>query len=190
MSSIKKIGKSILHALAIAIVIIEIILILLLILTKASGGVPFFFGHSAYVIVSPSMTPELEIGDIIIAKEYDGGELNLGDVVEYIGKTGEMKGKIITHKIVSIEGEGEDRIIITKGTANAEADPPISPSDIVSVMTYKTVVMDKVYGVISTRAGFICLVILPLAAMIASEIVDLSLQIKKEKEGGSGEDEE
>ena len=190
MVGIKKAGKSILHAFSIMIVIIEIMLILVLILTKISGGVPSFFGHSVYVIVSPSMTPELEVGDMIISKKYDGGELEVGDIVEYVGKSGEMKDKIITHKIVSIDGEGDNRTIITKGTANTEADPPIAPSDILSVMTYKTVVIDKVYGVISTRAGFICLVILPMAAMIVSEIVDLLLQIKKEKEGGSEDDEE
>ena len=190
MLTIKKTGKAIAHALSIMIVVIEIVLILVLILTKMSGGIPSFMGHSVYVIVSPSMTPELEIGDIIVSKEYDGGALEVGDVVEYVGKSGEMKGKIITHKIISIDGEGDDRTIITKGTANKDADPPISPSDIVSVMTYKTVFIDKVYALISTTAGFLCLVILPMAAMIVSEIVDLTLQINKEKEGGCDDEDE
>ena len=189
MTKIKKAGRSILHALSIIIVIIEIVLILFLVLTKMSGGVPRLFGHSVYVIATPSMTPELEVGDIIISKAYDGGELSVGDVVEYVGKSGEMKGKIITHKIISIDGEGADRTIITKGTANTEADPPIAPSDIISVMKYKTVVIDKIYRVISTTWGFICLVILPMAAMIVSEIVDLARQIKKEKEGGYDDEE-
>ena len=82
MIKIKKAGRSILHALSIIIVIIEIVLILFLVLTKMSGGVPRLFGHSVYVIATPSMTPELEVGDIIISKAYDGGELSVGDVVE------------------------------------------------------------------------------------------------------------
>lgn len=190
MTKIKKIGKSILHAGSIIVVVIEVVLILLLILTKMSGGVPSLFGYSVYVIASPSMTPELEIGDIIISKAYDGGELNVDDVVEYVGKSGDMKGKIITHKIISIDGEGEERVIVTKGTANTEADPPIAPSDVISVMTYKTVVIDKIYSVISTTWGFIFLVILPMAAMIVSEIVDLAKQIKKEKEEGCRNEED
>ena len=189
MTRIKKAGKSILHALSIVIVAIEIVLILFLVLTKMSGGVPTVFGHSVYVIASPSMTPELEVGDIIIAKAYDGGALRVGDVVEYVGKSGDMKGKIITHKIISIDGEGAERTIITKGTANTEADPPIKPSDVISVMKYKTVVIDKIYRVISTTWGFLCLVILPMIAMIVSEIVDLARQIKKEKTGGYGDEE-
>lgn len=188
MINVKKAGKALLRAVSILIVVIEIVMILFLVLTKVSGGVPSLFGHSVYVIVSPSMTPELEIGDVIIARKYDGGELETGDVVQYMGKSGDAKGKIITHKIISIEGEGEDRIIVTKGTANTQADQPITPAEVLSTMTYKTVVIDKIYRLISTTPGFICLVILPLAAMIISEIVELVRQIQKEKEG-EGEDE-
>jgi len=189
MNQIKKIGKKIAHVLSIVIVVVEIVVIAALIFTKMSGEVPTVFGYSVYVIVSPSMSPDLEIGDIIISKQYDGGELHEGEVVEYIGKSGSMAGKIITHKIVSITGEGDDRVIITKGTANSSEDAPISPSDVIAVMKYKTVVIDKVYAVLSTTVGFICLVLLPMAAMIVSEIVRLILELKGEKDGGTENEE-
>ena len=126
------------------------------------------------------MTPDLEVGDVIISKQYDGGELSVGQVVEYIGKEGSYTGKIITHRIESISGEGDDRVIITKGTANNDADPPISPSDIIAVMVYKTVIIGKIYSILSTTPGFILLVLLPMAAMIVAEIVRLILDIKGE----------
>ena len=184
MMQIKTVGKKIVQALSMAIVIIEIVIIAVLVITKMSGGVPSLFGHNFYVIASPSMSPELEVGDIIISKKYDGGELAVGDVVEFVGKSGEIKGKLITHKIVSITGEGEDRVIVTKGTANTEPDAPITPNDIVAVMKYKTVVIDKIFALITTTPGFICLVMLPLAAIIISEIVRLAIDIKREKDGG------
>jgi len=184
MIQIKQIGKKIANVLSVAIVVIEVIVIAMLILTKINGDVPSIFGYSFYVIVSPSMSPELEVGDMIISKKYDGGELEVGDIVEYVGQSGDMAGKIITHKIVKITGEGADRVIVTRGTANNTDDAPISPSNIIAVMKYKTVIIDKIYSVLCTTAGFICLVLLPMVAMIVSEVVRLGRELQKEAKGG------
>lgn len=187
MIKVKSIAKKAMQILSIALVIIEILVIGSIVITKVSGNVPNLFGYSLYVIASPSMSPDLEIGDVIVSRQYKGGELREGQVVEYIGKSGDMAGKIITHRIVSISGEGDDRVIITKGTANTDEDPPISPSDIIAVMTYKTVVIDKIYAVLSTTVGFIFLVLLPMMAMIITEVVRLMLDVKGEKDGKSNE---
>lgn len=188
MIQIKQIGKKIANVLSIAIVVVEVIVIAMLILTKINGDVPSIFGYSFYVIVSPSMSPELEVGDMIISKQFDGGDLEVGEVVEYLGKSGDMAGKVITHKIVKITGEGADRVIVTKGTANNTEDAPISPADIIAVMKYKTFLIDKIYSVLCTTAGFICLVLLPMVAMIVSEVVRLGRELLKEAKGGGNDD--
>lgn len=183
MTKFKHITTKALHVISIVVVVIEILIVASIIASRFSGNVPTVFGHSLYVIASPSMSPELEIGDMIVSRQYDGGELQVGQVIEYHGKSGDMAGKIITHKIVSITGEGDDRVIITKGTANHDEDPPISPDDVISVMVYKTVIIDKLYGVITSTPGFICLIFLPMAAMIITEIVKLMIEVKGEKDG-------
>ena len=183
MTTAKKCFKKVFQVLGIAVIVIELIVIASVVISRVSGNVPSVFGYHLYVIVSPSMTPELEIGDVIISREYDGGELHVGQVVEYVGKSGSMKGKIITHRIESISGEGDDRVIITKGTANNEPDPPISPSDIVAVMIYETIVIGKIYSVLNTTAGFICLLLLPMVVMIIAEIVKLIFDVKGDKNG-------
>ena len=50
-------------------------------------------------------------------------------------------------------------------------------------MTYKTFLIDKIYGVITSTPGFICLIFLPMAAMIITEIVKLMIDVKGEKDG-------
>ena len=82
-------------------------------------------------------------------------------------------------------------MVVTQGVANPEPDPAIHASDVMAVMQYKTHVIDKVYGVISTTPGFICLVLVPMMAMIVFEIVDLAKEIHKakEEEGGKENDE-
>lgn len=187
---ISKIVKKVSSVLCICLIVLEIIVIAVIVVSKMSGGVPSVLGYNMYVVASPSMSPELEIGDVIISKEYDGGELEVGDVVQFVSQSGESKGKIITHKIIWIGGENDDEII-TKGVANTEADAPISRLDVMSVVKYKTVVIDKIYGVLSSTWGFILLVMIPLVAMIVLEIMSLSKDIKKEiKEAGHNDESE
>ena len=89
---------------------------------------------------------------------------------------------------MKITGEGADRVIVTKGTANNVEDAPISPSNIIAVMKYKTVIIDKIYSVLCTTAGFICLVLLPMVAMIVSEVVRLGRELQKEAKGGGNDE--
>lgn len=173
-----------------AVIAVEIIIILFIVVTKISGGAPSLFGYRMYVIVSPSMSPEINVGDVIISKTYENETLSVDDVVQYQGRGGEIDGKIITHKIISIEGEGKDATIVTKGVANDDPDTPIRGSDVIAVMKYKTVLFGPMYNVFSSTAGFIFLVMLPLAGMIIYEVVNLAIEIRKEKDNEEEKDEQ
>ncbi len=165
------------------LIVLEIIVIVFIVFSKMSGSIPTVFGYQLYVIVSPSMEPDIKVGDIIISKEYDGGELEIGNVITYLGKTGDFSGKMITHEVIRINGDE----IITKGIAATTEDPAINREDVRAVMQYKTVVISAVYRVVTSTVGFICFVILPLFAMIVSEIVGMVVEIKKE---GASDDED
>ena len=169
-------------ALSTALIVLEIILILFVVASKMTGGTPALFGYHMYVVVTPSMEPEIKVGDVLISKKYNGGEICEGDVITYLGREGDLAGTMITHEVIAIQGEGDGERIIAKGIANADPDPAISRKDIVSVMMYKTVVVGFIYSIISSMWGFWLLVVAPLVAMIVAEIVTLAREIKKEGE--------
>lgn len=55
---------------------------------------PSFLGIKAYVIISGSMQPEIEIGDIVITKNAEPDELKKGDIISF------RKGQsVVTHRI-------------------------------------------------------------------------------------------
>lgn len=174
----KKLFGKVGNVLSITVVVIEIAVIAILLVTKISGNIPMLFGHHVFVIRTGSMEPELNIDDVIISRQYKGEDLVAGDVVTYIGKEGVMKGQPVTHEVVRVDGN----TVVTKGVANPTEDKPITRSDIVSVMVYKTVVLDKIYRVLNSTPGFICLIVLPLTAMIVAEIIGTVREIKKEGE--------
>lgn len=53
-----------------------------------------------FTIASESMVPDYKVGDIIISKKVDTNNLNVGDDITYVGEKGELKGLVITHRIV------------------------------------------------------------------------------------------
>lgn len=181
MKVLKKIGS----VLAGLLVAVELIAIIFIVVMRLSGGVPSLFGYNVYVIVSPSMEPEIKVGEIIISREYDGELLSEGQVITYLGKEGDVKGKIVTHKVVSVTNNGET--VVTKGVANKDNDPAIGKSDILSVMVYKPFILGKIYSVISSTWGFILCILVPMILLIVSEIVNLVRDIKEEEKTDNGE---
>ena len=183
----KKALKIVGRVLSIALIVIEVLIIIFLVVSKVQGDTPTLFGYQMYFIRTGSMEPYLEPGDVIISKKYDGRELvsgENGDVVTYRGSIGN-RAELITHRVLEVDGDE----IITQGDANNIADSPITKNEIEAVMVYKTVVIDKIYKVISTTWGFWLLIFMPIAILIISEIVSLAKELKKEKDEVAEENE-
>lgn len=74
-------------------------------------------GFNTLAIASNSMQPVYSRGDIVIYQECKLSEISVGDILVF--KRG---NRIITHRVVEIRGEGEDRRFIVKGDNNLTAD--------------------------------------------------------------------
>jgi len=93
-----------------------------------------FFGsfNPFYVVVSGSMIPKINIGDIVIIKNnsFDTSFDNLkkGDIIVFRApdaKTEDGKPKVIVHRIADIGTFFEKKIVKTKGDANPYSIPGI-----------------------------------------------------------------
>jgi len=117
-------------------------------------------------------------GEMILCKTVDTEELQVGDVVTYAGASGELKDKIITHKIVAID---ED-MFITQGVANEIPDPPVTSSQILSKYVTTIPFAGKLFSIINSKYGFIFLIVTPLALLIINEVSNIVKAFKEEKE--------
>ena len=72
------------------------------------------FGYTFFEVATGSMSPTLEIGDVVIVKITK--EIEQNDIIVYID--GE---NIITHRLIEINDDG----LIAKGDANNSEDKPI-----------------------------------------------------------------
>lgn len=147
-------------------------------LVRFLGETPSVFGYSFYYVLTESMVPEINAGEMILGRYTDPQELQVGDVVTYQGVSGSLRDKIITHKIIEIE----DDIFTTKGVANDFADPPIHESQILSKYVLTIPLAGKLFSLINSKYGFIFLIVIPLVLLIVNEISIIVKAFKEDKE--------
>ncbi len=82
-------------------------------------SLPKILGFSSVKVMSGSMEPTIDIGDVLIIKEKDSYEK--GDIITY--NSGDS---FITHRII----EANATHLITQGDANNTADPEVKISDV------------------------------------------------------------
>ena len=79
-------------------------------------------GYTSASITSGSMMPTLRIGDVVIAVDHGGAEIEPGTIVVYEDP---RKHDLVTHRVVSINPDGS---YITKGDVNGAPDPEPIPA--------------------------------------------------------------
>lgn len=172
-----KAKSSVLHKIknvvfAVVFVLLGIVMVLT-VTTRANGGTPSIFGYSIYRVATPSMTPALEVGDVILVKDCDPLELKKGDIITYQGTEGNFKDKKITHRVVEEPYKiGDDYYLKAKGDSNDFADPEINVSQVVGIYQQKLSVLTWVYDFFLTPWGLLIIIALIITAFFG-EIVNL-----------------
>ncbi len=89
------------------------------------------FGYTPTVTLSGSMLPTIRINALSIVKCCDISQARVGDIVVYYSAERNMN---IIHRVVEINGQGDDISIITKGDNNAAADSvPVTRSNFIGI---------------------------------------------------------
>ena len=81
---------------------------------------PMPFGYGQAAVISGSMAPAFEVGDLLIYQSVK--KYQIGDMVAFQDKENDL----VTHRIVEIDGD----VVVTKGDANPIEDEPIEYNDI------------------------------------------------------------
>jgi len=100
---------------------VVIVLVAELIIDDASAGSP------VYVIVSSSMAPTLDVGDLVLVGAVPFSSIHVGDIIVFDRPTatGTCGGEIIVHRVVGIAGDGG---LITQGDDRQTNPMPDEPT--------------------------------------------------------------
>ena len=129
---------------------------------------PGVLGVKPAVVLSGSMDPAIQVGDLIFVNDCDPAALTEGDVVCYLSS-----GKAITHRIVSIaEGGDGQPPLVTKGDANNAEDRLAVSFDQVQGQWSGARVpgLGNAILFMQTPAGMILFIVCPLALFFAWDV--------------------
>ena len=127
-----------------------IIIITFAIVQKSSDNNGSIGGIKIFTVISGSMIPVYNVGDILIAKEVMPEEIQVGDDIVYKGEKGSYTNKTITHRVVKIEQkEDGNYTIITKGVANPGQDPIIDQTQVYGKIIGKVPIISFILKIIT-----------------------------------------
>ena len=130
---------------------------------------------SAYVIISPSMVPTIQVKDAVIGRRTIGSEIDVGDIITFVSEDPMSYGVTITHRVV---GKTQDDNGIyyfrTKGDNNNVADNWVVPEDnILGKVMFKIPKLGYVQQFLSTSYGWIIAIVIPCLGIIIYDIIKL-----------------
>lgn len=142
----KVIGKFIYLLIVISLIILSIFAIV----QKTSDNRNSIGGIKIFTVITGSMIPVYNIGDVLIVKDVDFDEIKVGDDVVYVGEKGTFKNKTVTHRVISIEKKEDGNYkIITKGVANISQDPLIDQTQVLGKVMFKISIVNYILKVVT-----------------------------------------
>lgn len=138
---------------------------------------------SLYTIVSPSMEPFIKVYDVIIDRRLKANdELKVGDVITFYSSTLNTDGYTITHRVYDIKISEGKTYYITKGDNNQSVDVgSITRDNIVGKMVYKINGLGKIQFFLSSKLGWILIILIPALCFILYDLNRLNRIFKIKK---------
>lgn len=156
------------------IILIPILVINVTLIVKSytnKDEVPKLGGYCPLIVLTGSMEPMIQSGDLIIVKQIETANIVNGDVIAFFDPDSK-NNSVLTHRIV--ETVNEDGVISyrTKGDANNAEDSSLVPADKV-VGIYKTRIPNagNVAMFMQTTPGLIVCVVLPLILLVGIDVI-------------------
>ena len=145
--------------------------------SKGDFSAPVF---NAYVVMSGSMLPHIEIKDIVVTKKIPAEKLEVGDIITFIAPDSRHGGISITHRI--LEKYYDESIgsytYRTKGDANNVADSALVPNEnILGKVILKVPKLGYLQDLLSSKGGLIIVVLIPCLVILSYDIMKILKKI-------------
>lgn len=142
-----------------------------------------YFGLSAHTVVSGSMEPGIEPGDVIVATQKKSTEVKVGDVVIFLDK---KSWEIQAHRVVDKSIKNNVITFTTKGDANADADGPFEIGNSAPLRTSSLVIPNVGYLLNSLQQNQIRLAT-GFALLAVMALLIFTLQARKPRSENSSQ---
>ena len=166
---VKTVIGTILCILLVPVLIINCTLIIKGLTDKES--VPDVAGTFPLIVLTDSMYPEIQSGDLIICNTIDADEVKEGDVISFFDPAGNGT-TIITHRVTKIIEENGEIEYKTKGDANNTADALlVSDDDLVGIYKFRIAGLGNFAMFLQKPIGMVIFILLPIIFFVTYDIL-------------------
>lgn len=125
---------------------------------------PLVGADRAYTVLSRSMSPALEPGDVVFVRRMVETQIAIGDIV-----TVESDGLDYTHRVVEKKLVDETYLFRLKGDANEDPDPSYVEASKIAGTVCLTLPISNLHNVY----GYVLIVLVPLAVLAVNQVINI-----------------
>ena len=128
-----------------------------------------------YTVISPSMTPNIDVYDVVFVKYIDLSDLRVNDVITFYSSNAFFGDTPITHRIVEIlDIPNTGTMYRVKGDANENADSEkVVPKNVIGKVMFKIPKLGKLQFFLASKKGWLLAIIIPAVVIIVYDIIKL-----------------
>jgi signal peptidase len=128
-----------------------------------------------YTIISPSMTPNIKVYDVVFVRKTDTENLKENDVITFYSTNSYFGNTPITHRIVEVlEVPDRGKMYRVKGDANETADEEkVYPSNIIGKVMFKIPQLGKLQFFLASKTGWLVAILIPAIIILIYDIYKL-----------------
>jgi signal peptidase len=160
--------------LVISLILLPILIINITLIAKSymnTEEVPSVGGYLPLIVLTDSMYPIIQSGDLIICRTADPASVEVGDVISFFDPDGNGTS-VVSHRVISIENENGAIAFRTQGDANNAEDPSAVPAEnLVGVYQRRIAGAGNVAMFMQTSTGLIICVVLPLLLLVGYDLL-------------------
>ena len=168
-----KVLKFIIGFIKAIIYILLIFVVFIILIQRISNNSISIGGIRIFNVISGSMEPEYERGDLLMIRKIDTNEIVVGQDIAYQGTSGDLEGRIVTHRVVGIDETEEGRVFHTKGLTNMVEDPEVIEEQVYGVVVHKMVVLSFINKLTYNIYAFYIFIVIPIGIIIFLEIKNI-----------------
>lgn len=123
------------------------------------------------VVLTDSMYPEIESGDLIICEVVDAEDVKVKDVIAFFDPAGNGTS-VVTHRVIDIFEKDGQIYFTTQGDANNTADSkPVPGNKLVGLYNSRIGGLGHVIMFMQTTEGLLLCVVLPIILLIGYDMI-------------------
>lgn len=137
---------------------------------------------NAFVVLTGSMIPQIQVKDVVITKKVDATDLKVGDIITFLSSDPRFEGITVTHRIIekTVDPNTGKLAYRTKGDNNNVADGALAyDNNVLGKVIFKIPKVGYLQEFLATQGGWIIVILVPCLLVVSYDIVQIFKTIGK-----------